>query len=765
MSGAIPLALIWQPFFPVIPMAAGVAALLVLAVVVGVRSFGHRPWISVTAVLMRCALILALGLLLMGPSIPGPTATSSTKPALRVLIDVSASMQVPDVEGKPRFEFVGRRWLTQERLDALRADYDVQLRVFDESTRSIRDEFLKRPASEVARAGFTDLTKAVTDAVTGIGDRPIGGGGVGGSAVVVLSDGRDTLDRPMHPVGHLAADRSVPVYTVALGGPSLSRDVAVNAVPGEAYLFVDEPGGIAVRVMQSNAGRSRTVLHVEQGDTEKQYPVEFEGSGTVTIDVPILHDHPGTYEYRVWVDPIPGEAEASNNSQPVFVDVTGKRLRVLLLEGRPYWDTKFLAHALRKDSRIELTQVTQIADGKREIIMSKEGAQTEVPKSLEDLAGFDVVILGKDIDKVLDIQAVGQLPRYVSEHGGRVVFARGRAYDPDSPGGRDLAEALSAIEPVVFGQGILRNQKISLEPAGMVYPGFEDRTDSNRLAETGGGQVMPTLSTLQAVMREKAATRVLARARPAEGVSDADGLGLPAIVTMPYGRGMVVAVLGDGLWEWGLSPKQLGHANSAGRDGGKFNRFWTSTVRWLALGSDYQPGRDVSLRLSRRGVQVGDPIGIDLLSRTGLGESDVRVYVEGPGGERTRPAFDPVPGSTTRRRAVLHPTAPGVYRVVVETPLSSDGPIEAKFNCYSQDLERLHTGVNRRALSTLSELSGGRCLSPDDPDALLDLLNKQRKASVSPPKPRYLWDRGWVMVVVLLWAGAEWIVRRLGGLL
>lgn len=760
------LAILWRPYFPPIVTAGCVALLLGLAVYVCVRTFRLRPSASILTLLMRATLVVLVGLVLMGPSgIDRPT-DSTAKPGLRILIDTSASMQTPDADSMPRFEFAAQRWLSDRQLYELREDYDVEVVGFDESTQLIRDNVLRKPAIESATADVSNVAGAVRWAVSNAMDD----GGPGredfdrvarrGSAVLVMSDGRDSLDAPMHPVGQLAKRRLLPVHTVALGGPSMSRDVAVIASPQQPYLFAEEPGRVSVRVMQSNAGRSSTVLHVARDGEEQTFPIVFEGRDTVTVDVPIVHDEPGTYEYRVWVDTITGEAETANNEQPVFVDVTAKRLRVLILEGQPYWDTKFLAYALRRDSRIELTQITQLSPDKHETIVTDEQTESGVPQSLEALTRFDVVILGRDIGKVLTPDTAGLLPKYVADHGGRVVFARGRVYEPGSADGRRLADALSVLEPVVFGDDVMRNQKIVLEPAEMGGPGFGIGAGSDAYDRDEVEAFMPTLLTLPQVVREKAATRVLARAHRA-GVGHT-GDHQPAIVTMPYGRGMVAAVLGDGLWTWGLSPKQ----RRAGGD--TFERFWMDMVRWLALGSDYQPGKDITVRLSRRGVAVGDPISLDVVSRSGFDGVQARVVIDTPGGETIESALGPVPGSTTRRRAYVYPDQPGVHRVrVIETnPGDNTGSVtEAKFNCYHIDIERLYTSADRGALRTLSELSGGRCLDPAEPEALKALLDKQREAAKTPATPYYLWDRGWVLGLILMWAGAEWLLRRAGGLL
>ncbi len=752
MISSLTTAMLWRPYFGAAPTLTCLGVLLGLAVWACVRAAGHNRAAGVVTLAMRCVLIGMIGLLLMGPSAVTPAIESPEKPVLRVLVDTSASMRTPDMDGMSRFDFIGERWLTPARLRELRQAYRVEFFAFDESLRAVGSDLLYRPGSVAATAGGSHIARSVFDAVMMPG---VSGGTTSGGAVLVFSDGRDTLDAPMQPVGRLAMSRSVPVYTVPLGGPSVSRDVAVMAVPTQPYLFADEPGVIAVRVMRSNTGPGGTVVHVDQGGEVRAFPVTFDDRDTASVDVPIAQATPGTYEYRVWIDPVAGEVDEANNTQPVFVEVTAKRLRVLLLEGRPYWDTKFLAHALRKDPRIELTQVTQVSRDKRETIVSQEGVSAELPDSLEALSRFDVVILGRDIENVLDARAVSLLPAYVSEHGGRLVFARGRAYDTATYPRRAVRDALAVLEPVVFGEGELHNQRLELEATGMMHPALNPSSDQNGSAHIG--DALPTLLRVPVVEREKAAARVLARCYP-PGAATGTGMGQPAIVTMPYGQGVVVAVLGEGLWQWGLRPRHNTRKDAA------FDRFWMDTVRWLALGSDYQPGKAMSLQLSRLSVQAGDPIHIDLVSRDGFGNLDARVTIENPDGEQHTAALAPVGGSTTRRRAEVHPDKPGVYRVTAIDAQSPDEVIVTKFNCYDIDIERLHSSANRGALHILSESSGGRCLGPDGPDELAKLLGRQRGAALGPPRPYYLWGRGWVLTTVLVWAGTEWIIRRSGGL-
>ena len=68
-------------------------------------------------------------------------------------------------------------------------------------------------------------------------------------------------------------------------------------------------------------------------------------------------------------------------------------------------------------------------------------------------------------------------------------------------------------------------------------------------------------------------------------------------------------------------------------------------------------------------------------------------------------------------------------------------------------------------MTVLAERSGGAVLDPFQPSTLLDRLERQRAATLVPPTPQPLWDTPWVMVLLLIWAGSEWIIRKKGGLL
>jgi len=532
MSDMSPLlAVLWRPFVPTGPLWLGAALLFGLAVFSCVRSFRTQPLVSVLVCGMRALLVGAIVLLLPGPSVMPPSQTRASRPDLTMMLDLTASMQTTDAAGESRLRFAVDRWLDEAFLSRVRADYNVRLIGYDQTPRPVSPDQLSGPDDEVATGNTSRVAASIQQAV---GDRPDDAGG----ALVVIGDGRDTGGEPFQTPARLARGKGLPIYTVTLGGASLQRDLAVVAQPAQPYLLTGEPGEISIRVLQSNAAGYRTQVTITEADTQRvvdRHEVAFTASETATIRLPITHDAPGTYEYLVTAAPLPGEVEPANNQQSVFVDVTAQRLKVLLLEGEPFWDTKFLAHSLRRDERIGLAQVTQIAPSRVETLLTRiDSDMPTLPRGMEDLKAYDVMILGKGVDNLLDESVIAALPAYVADHGGRIVMARGRPYDTQTHAGRRTAEALAVLEPVVFGDGVVHDQTLAIEPAGQSHPSFVGAGGTvgiDRLTDT-----LPALSVLPVVTAEKPATRVLARVRP-RGAAGAAGQ--PAVVTMPYGRGAI----------------------------------------------------------------------------------------------------------------------------------------------------------------------------------------------------------------------------------
>jgi hypothetical protein len=765
------LAWLWQPIASPLQIGAGAAVLGGLAVFAYVRTFrGHVGRTSVLLA-MRLALVAAIAVLLMGPSSVPAEKERQVRPKLRILVDTSESMLNKDCGGLSRFQMVQERILNESRLRTLSKEFQVEMYGFDEAVHPMSTSSLSGDPNQIATGRATHLSECVASFVSEVPANEEG------ASLIVISDGRDTQSDPISSAAAAARARNVPVHTIALGGQTVRADVAVMAVPMQDYLLPGEPGAILVKLFQSGLDDATTTLTITHGDERQKIPVAFNHRQVVEVQVPVKQKEPGQYEYQVSAEPVRGEAETDNNRQTVFCDVQKKRIRLLLLEGQPFWDSKFLAQSLRKDEHIDVTQISQLSSEKRETIVTRtDEGSPQIPRTAEEWDRYDVVVLGHSIENVLPAESAGLLDDFVSNHGGHVIFARGLAYDRSTPAGRSVGAQMAKLEPVVWGTGRLQNLQLALTPTGRSSQWFS-------IAKTGVDAdlalaSLPGFERTNVIQRAKPATIVLAIVAhasslpqlplpPAPGSGNsierqAGSLpyGQPAIVRMTYGRGTVVGVLGDGLWRWSLLPPDKQNLVAF------YDTFWSNLVRWLAMGGEFSPDQHVALHLSRTTLRLGDPLAVDVVYKhTPPTGAHPKLELTDPAHKAQGVELEPIASREPRFRATLKPDKAGVYEVSVEAPGMQPLRQSQRFNVYDTNVERLMTAADPMTLRMLAEHSGGRFYEADQAADLVNQLRLFRMSQQVPPQLEYVWDQGAIMVLLLIWGGSEWLLRRLSGLL
>ena len=790
------LDILWKPEVSPLHIFAGAAVLVVLSIVAYARTWSGRRRANTFLLVMRLAVIAAIATLLMGPSNIAPRSRENSRPQLTVLLDASGSMLTNDCSSdrKPqsRIDCALGQWLSREQRQKLSEIYDVRFMSFSGEVSPLPESAFLRPGAELATGRATNLAQCVSKAIL---DLP---GQSRDWAVLVISDGHDSGDVPLQSAALLGRARNCPIHAVCLGGQGVQPDQALAAMCKEEYLLANEPGQIIAKVYQVGYDDKKATVRLHADGPDQAKTVEFKGQSSVTMSFPITQAKAGLYEYKVSVDPLPGETELGNNAQSVFCQVTDQKIKVLLLEGEPFWETKFLAQSLRKDPGVELTQITRVSNHKQESVITNIAAgpsaggpasadKVELPKTAEEFAKYDVMILGKGIEQLYEPAVAQLLPDFVSRRGGSIVFVRGQAYDPETPAGRQMGRDLAVIEPVVWGRGYLHNMSLSLTADGRGSPCFRFAGLTQDVAEAVGA--MPGFAIMPMVEREKVSAVVLATDVPpgaARGAGTAGGQ--PGIVQMKYGRGQVIAILGEGLWRWSLLAPDMKAYDSV------YDEFWSNTIRTLAMGSDFLPGQTVCLKIGRSSVRLGDPVSMEAVFKTAPsdpGAGQAKVTLTGPDGKSqevpvgkigTDPIFQEKEHgqspdhsgengvrpyfSSGRVQGSYTPRQTGAYRALLETPGMNPPRQEKRFSVFDVNFERLQTAANHEAMRLLAEQSGGLFFQAGAPAGGLPVaLAKHQESRGVLPQVNFLWDKAPILVVLLVWMGAEWLGRRRAGLL
>lgn len=746
-------ATLWQPYLPLTQIIACEVVLVALVVFAYWKQLRTRPISGAFLLGMRLAAIGALTYILCGPSQQLAELPARYRTRVHVLVDTSQSMQTADCgEEKPRIEYAAEKWL-QGPISKLAASSDYDLSVMQFSTDVDYWSLYQAAAARAANATGEDtyLAECLQQAI-------LLQGGVRDGApelFLVLSDGRDSTGASIQGAARLAADRKIPIHAVGFGGMRDERDLAVLAFPQQDTLLPGEPGSILVKIYQVGLAGSTATLRLRSIAGETEQTVALDGGRVREIRLPIEHAEAGQYEYEVRVDPLPGEAETANNRQTVFCDVERQRIKVLVIEGQPFWDTKFIAQSLRKDERIELLQITQVSRRRRETIVTRAEEQpAELPKTPEAWDAFDVVIVGKSLENIFAWDGdVSALVGYV-DRGGHLIFARGRAYDPSRPSGAALAKALEPIEPVKWSETRLKNGQLELTPLGKANPWLEVAHGSATVEHAL--RRLPGFESALGVVTEKLGTQVMMTGTYANATQPKPS---PAVVSMPYGRGMVVGILGEGHWRWSLV------ADDAPELVGFYDMLWSNLVRWLAMGGSFQPGQQVSLQLSRSSLRRGDELVVDVLCKIPPADGrQPQLTLVDPAGREVEVALVAQPSRSPHYRATIAPSVVGIYEVRLATPSMIPEVQSRKLSVCDVNVERLESSADHMSLRAVADLSGGEFYGMDEADRFALHLAEQQEAQKVPGRVEYTWDRWYWMVLLLGWMGSEWIFRRFADL-
>ena len=189
---------------------------------------------------------------------------------------------------------------------------------------------------------------------------------VQGQAIALLSDGAHNANDVAGVMdgAHLAKAMASPIYTRTFGGDAGGFDLGdrtsfaagyfvywaegIGDGAGHACWFGGQPGRMSCcfRTARKSPASRRICRRIGRG--EVHFWVSQEKSGV--------------YPYEVRVEPLPGEMTQANNAASYLLRVIDEPIRVLQLEGKPYWDSKFLMRTLAAVPAVELDSAVRIAD-------------------------------------------------------------------------------------------------------------------------------------------------------------------------------------------------------------------------------------------------------------------------------------------------------------------------------------------------------------------------------------------------------------------
>lgn len=371
-------------------------------------------WQRWLGVLVRSCLIVLLTLSLVRPS----HITKSAKVATVYALDVSES--IPDVALKKAEEYVAQAY-------AARGENHVEVLTFAGTPRRIelpKDPKLPLPAlprhTEGARE--SDLQAAVQ---YGFGLFPAGTL----RRMVVITDGNETRGDFL-AAAHAAREYGVKLYTHAFEAPA-DKEMLIRGVYLPDKVLRGAPFKVRVELFSNYEGDAQ--LNVTRDDVlESGFPrVVHLKKGVNDVVFQSQVKETGNARYKVKLTPpAGGDRFSGNNEYTETVYVSGKP-RVLLVEGGPARDGRYLQVALSQE-KFDVE------------IRGRYG----VPDSVADLEKYDAVIYS-DLpafdhrEQYVGKRHLAALKSYLFQKGGGFIMAGGQnAFGPGGHGNTPMEEML-----------------------------------------------------------------------------------------------------------------------------------------------------------------------------------------------------------------------------------------------------------------------------------------------------------------------------------
>jgi len=636
-------------------------------------------------------------------------------------------------------------------------------------------DFGKSPLTRI-----TDLASGILSTVKADEDQDEGQQtGKSRSAAVILSDGLHNKGSSPFETAKLMAGRDIPIHTIGFGSKKAPPDLAVLDVATPPMILKTDRahGSITLKDNLDLGTDFRIVVEDEQGN--KVWDDNLTGINAnrrrIDFDFPIeemveerilalgldnsVEVNSVPMRFKARVEPVEGETRSDNNLKSFSFDAITKKNSVLIIDGRPRWETRYLRNVFDRDERWIVTAVFA-GSGSAEPELPRGEDDESFPGDKKSLFAYDLIVFGELSNGLLKDEELEWISEFATSRGGGILLLDGprqkfREY------AKEENHPIAQLLPVKW----LDDSKSRLPPEGFR---LTDRGQSEtalflnpspeRNAELWGylpapGWVAPT--------EPLPGTEVFLEAtidKEKHGVES-----VPLLVARTAGAGRILYAGFDGTWRWRFEVGDKYH-----------QRYWNQLASWImekpfAVRDDfvaidpgssaYQPGESAALRVrvrDREGKPLSDPdLTVEgLIWKEGKIVATVPLKTSAESGGLFR-------GNTPPLSSGQHEISVRVDGLYEENELRS----RVGFLVRQPESPELSTlTCNEELLQEVAKLSGGTYLREEQIGRLNDLL-KPISSGKLVTKEIALWQSYWWFVPIVLILGLELFLRKRAGML
>ena len=585
------------------------------------------------------------------------------------------------------------------------------------------------------------------------------------TAVVLFSDGQHNDGTSPAETAKMLGNRNAPIFTVGLGTQNLVQDLAVLDVKGPETIFPDARARGEIALKDDMRPGLPFTLRIEHNGqvlweknllTEQKHlrAVEFDFAAKEFIAAELKRQDKDLtvaalpLNLKVSATVLEGEKSTNNNTGSLRFTAITQKPKLLLLDGRPRWEFRYLRNLFERDQRWEINALLSGVGGEQRPWQRGLLAGT-FPVNREALMSYHLICFGDLPQNQLRTDELEWMKEFVERRGGGLIFLDGRQEQLS----RFTNSALASLFPVTWRGAAIDGAavKLKLKATGTTLAPLLLTADAQENAQLwatlpGPHWVAPafTLPGAETLVEVEAAGRAV-----------------PALVFRRYGAGRVLYAAHDESWRWRYNVGDLHH-----------QKFWNQVSKWImeppfpvqdkfvSLDSgpaNYQPGQSAEIRVRIRDAQGR----IQLQAK-----AEAQLFRDGKKVASVALAADESLGGMFRGKT--EPLTPGRYEVRVQVEGLPETAMKARteFGVATRGgtSELTQLSCDEDTLRQMSFHSGGEFFREEDIGSLVERLKPMSKGKVVESRT-ILWQSWWGFGAVVLLLVLEWVLRKRAGML
>lgn len=658
----------------------------------GNSPFNESPWLRRILFFLRFLSVSVIAFLLLSPFIKS-ALREVEKPAIAIAFDNTSSILLDSTH----LSADAINQLAEKLTSTFKNDYDANRYSFGST---VENEVTKNDFSEKSTniSAMFDYLKSL------YAGRNLG-------AVIVLSDG--IYNKGSNPV-YAAEKLKVPVYTIAVGDTAINRDLLISDVVYNKTAFLGNNFPVEIGVtMRQAAGASVTLTVKEDSLTLFSRMITVSGNNYFTkIPVILSANKKGIHKYKIRLSAIDGEKNLLNNEAEIYVDVSERKMKILLLAQSPHPDIAAIKSVLDKSNLYETKVLFQ-------------------EPTDENFGNYNLVVL----QQIPSAKSATLLQKIKTAEVPYFIIAGAQM---------NIATFNNT------GTGVTINQPVA--KMNEVYAKVSDQFVLFSLSDnvqTVLSQLPPLYAPFGNYKMEKETNTLLT-----QKIGNIQS-SMPLWYFSSTGTMRVGVLLGEGLWRWQLNE----YALSGNHD--VTDELILKSVQYLTSKEKKEPFMIQYKRSYTEGENV--EFNATMYNAAGelINEPEVRLNIYNDEKKEFRYTFNRSNNTYQLNAGML---SPGRYTFSAETKTGTKVYKETgEFSVVPLLLENFESTANHQLLNTISSNTGGIMVSADKINLLIDAIQKNetvKPVSYYHKKLIELISLKSLLIICLLLIATEWFLRK-----